>query len=133
AALARVEKTRPSTVKQLTKLRDWLISEISARVPSAIFTGHPRERLANNISFCFPGIEGEALVLRLSERGFACSAGSACASGSFAASHVLLALGLEKRTALASLRVSLGKDTKLSHLESFVKVLVEEVEKLQSF
>lgn len=132
-ALVSAEKIRSSNTKKLIKMRDWLISEISARLPVAIFTGHPMERLANNISFCFPGIEGEALALRLSERGFACSAGSACATGSFTASHVLLALGLEKSTAQGSLRISLGKDTKMSQLESFIKVLVEEVEKLESF
>ena len=132
-ALVNAEKARVKEVIRLTKLRNWLISSISEKIPQAILTGHPGERLANNISFCFPGLEGEALVMRLSERGFACSAGSACATGSFASSHVLLALGLSRDAALGSLRVSLGQGTRLSDLEAFLPALAEEVEKLQSF
>lgn len=133
AALVNAEKNRPREVIRLTKLRNWLVSAISEKIPQAVFTGHPSERLANNISFCFPGLEGEALVMRLSERGFACSAGSACATGSFEASHVLLALGISRDTALGSLRVSLGKATRLADLEAFLLVLMEEVEKMSKF
>lgn len=133
AALVNAEKSRPREVIRLTKLRNWLISSISEKIPQAVLTGHPSERLANNISFCFPGLEGEALVMRLSERGFACSAGSACATGSFEASHVLLALGISRDAALGSLRVSLGKATRLGELEAFLEVLTEEVEKMSKF
>lgn len=132
-ALVNADKSRPREVIRLTKLRNWLASSISEAIPQSVFTGHPSARLANNISFCFPGLEGEALVMRLSERGFACSAGSACATGSFEASHVLLALGISRDAALGSLRVSLGKATKLADLEAFLPVLIQEVEKLQSF
>lgn len=132
-ALVNAEKNRVREVLRLTKLRNWLVSAIREKIPQAVFTGHPSERLANNVSFCFPGLEGEALVMRLSERGFACSAGSACATGSFAASHVLLALGISRDAALGSLRVSLGKTTRLGDLEAFLEVLIEEVEKTSKF
>ncbi len=133
AALLSADKTRVKEIFRLTKLRNWLVSSICEKIPQAVLTGHPSERLANNVSFCFPGLEGEVLVLRLSERGFACSAGSACATGSFEASHVLLALGINDDAALGSLRISLGQTTRLSDLEAFLRVLIEEVEKLQSF
>ena len=70
--------------------------------------------------------------MRLSERGFECSAGAACESGRFEPSHVLVACGYERKVAFGSLRVSLGRSTTKPQLERFVRVLAEEVKKLSS-
>lgn len=133
AALSLAETRRVSEVKRLGKLRDFLIESVKKAIPKAILTGHPRQRLPGNASFCFPGIEGEALVFRLSERGYECSSGSACSTGKFEPSHVLLALGLDKGLALGSLRISLGRATTKGNLAAFVPILKQEVEKLGSF
>ena len=58
-------------------------------------------------SFCFEGIEGESLLLRLDLAGICASSGSACTSGSLDPSHVLLAIGLPHEIAHGSLRLSL--------------------------
>ena len=131
-ALSKAENQRQKEVPRLSKLRDFLIASVKKAIPEAVLTGHPNKRLPNNASFCFPGLEGEALVFRLSERGFSCSSGSACSTGKFEASRVLLALGLDKNLALGSLRISLGRTTKLADLTRFIKILREEVEKLSS-
>lgn len=133
SALASAESRRASEAKRLGKLRDFLIKSIKKAIPKAILTGHPQERLVNNASFCFPGIEGEALVMRLSERRYECSSGSACSTGKFEPSHVLLSLGLSRKEAMGSLRVSLGRATAKGDLEAFVNILKQEVEKLGSF
>lgn len=122
-ALVRAERNREREVRRLTKLRDWLMAAAQKQIPAAVLTGHPTKRLANNVSFCFPGFEGEFLVARLSELGFECSSGSACATGNLEPSHVLLACGLDNETALGSLRITLGKGTTKRGLERFVKVL----------
>ncbi|MDZ4221401.1 MAG: cysteine desulfurase NifS, partial [Patescibacteria group bacterium] len=93
-------------------------------------TGHPKERLPNSASFCFPGVSGEYLVMRLSERGFDCSSGSACSTGSLAPSHVLLACGIGEKEAKGSVRVTLGASTHQSAMRRFAGVLEEEVSKL---
>ncbi|MBI2637115.1 MAG: cysteine desulfurase [Parcubacteria group bacterium] len=131
-ALVRAERNQPKESARLAKLRDWLIKEIQSRIPDALLTGHLHERLPNSASFCFPGILGEHLVMRLSERGFDCSTGSACSEGSLEPSHVLLACGMTKHEAQGSLRVSLGSRTRLPHLKRFVSSLVEEAAKLRS-
>jgi len=110
-------------------LRDYLIHEIRKAIPEAKLTGHPEYRIANNVSFCFSKIEGESLVMRLSECGFCVSSGSACSSGDLGASHVLTACGLSKKVAQGSVRVSLGKYTNKKDLQSFVQALAQEVNK----
>jgi len=133
SALASAESHRAKEALRLSKLRDFLIKSIKNTVLGAISTGHPQDRLPNNASFCFPGIEGEALVFRLSERGYECSSGSACSTGKFEPSHVLLSLGLSRKEAMGSLRLSLGRATTKGDLEAFVNILKQEVEKLGSF
>ena len=53
----------------LAKLRDLLIAGVRKNVREVLLTGHPDKRLPGHASFCFEGIEGEALIFRLSSRG----------------------------------------------------------------
>src|SRR5205814_8778960 len=104
-------------------LRDRLSAGGTARVPDATLTGHPTERLPNNVSFCFGGTQGEALVVSLDLEGFSVSSGSACTSGDTEPSHVLLALGLPRELAQGSLRLTLGRDTTDADVEALVAAL----------
>jgi len=126
-ALCLSEAHRSKESRHLSEMRDSLIDEIRNALPKAMLTGDEENRLPNNASFCFPNIEGESLVMRLSERGFDVSSGSACSSGSLEASHVLLACGIDKDLAQGSLRVTLGKTTIKKDLELFVEALFEEI------
>jgi cysteine desulfurase len=129
-ALVLAEDKREKEVKRLSKLRDWLIDEIKKKIPNSVLTGHPQNRLSNNISFCFPGAEGESLVMRLSERGFEVSSGSACTTGDLEPSHVLLACGFDAHISIGSLRISLGKASNKKDLERFLGVLKDEINKI---
>ena len=66
-------------------------------------------RAANTANIWFDDVEGEALVIALDLKGIAVSGGSACHSGATEPSHVLMAMGLDKARARASLRFSLLK------------------------
>lgn len=129
-ALCLSDARRDHEVRRLSELRDYLINEIRKAIPDSQLTGHPKDRLANNASFCFKGIEGESLVMRLSEKGFAVSSGSACSSGDLGASHVLLACGIDEIAARGSLRITLGKQTTKKHVQEFANVLNIETGKL---
>jgi len=113
-------------------LRDRILEGVRARVPGAILTGHPTERLPNNASFCFPGTQGEALIVALDLAGFSVSSGSACTSGETEPSHVLLAIGLEREVAQGSLRVTVGRDTTEADVDAFVAALPPIVERIRS-
>ncbi|MCD6591487.1 MAG: cysteine desulfurase [Thaumarchaeota archaeon] len=95
----------------------------------AHLTGHPEKRLPTIASFWLEFIEGEALILELNERGIAASTGSACSSGKLEPSHVLLAIGLDRRRAKNSLRLSIGRWTKESEIEYVTEALHEIAEK----
>jgi len=92
--------------KRVTALRDRLIAGLK-EIPYSRLTGDETNRLPGLVSFCFEGIEGESLLLRLDMLGICASSGSACTSGSLDPSHVLLSIGLPHEIAHGSLRLSL--------------------------
>ncbi len=131
-ALRLAVEELPSTTARLTRLRDRLIQGVLAKVPGAHLTGHPTERLPNNASFVFEGVEGEALLLSLDQQGICASTGSACTSGSLEASHVLKAMGLPTVLAQGSLRLSLGHSNDEDQIDRVLEALPGAVERLRS-
>jgi cysteine desulfurase len=125
------EELAPGNAR-LVQLRDRLIQGVLERVPGARLTGHPTERLPNNASFVFEGVEGEALLLALDQLGICASTGSACTSGSLEASHVLKAMGLPASLAQGSLRLSLGKGTDEDQIDRTLEALPSLVERLRA-
>ncbi len=120
----------PQITPRLIALRDRLI-EGMLTIPRSRLTGHPNERLPNNASFCFEGVEGESILLNLDLLGVAASTGSACTSGSVDPSHVLVALGLPPAWSHGSLRLTLGKENTNEEVETVIKALPPIIEKLR--
>jgi len=119
------------TTPRLVALRDRLIAGVLT-IPGSHLTGHPIERLPNNASFCFEGVEGESILLSLDLQGIAASSGSACTSGSAEPSHVLLAMGLPVELAHGSLRLTLGRDNTDEDVDAVLHVLPGVIEKLRT-
>lgn len=118
---------------RLKTLRDRLVAAINDQIPHAIFTGHPEERLPGHVSFCFEGIEGEALVFMLNRQGIFANTGSACASKALKVSPVLCAIGLSPDVAQGSLVFSLSPDNSREDIDYVLTELPLAVEKLRSF
>lgn len=104
------------------KLRDKLISEI-LKFENVWLNGPREKRLPNNSNFTFKGRDGDSLVLQLSEKGICASVGSACSTTEPKPSHVLKAIGLNDKDARASLRFSLGRETRREDVEKAVGIL----------
>lgn len=117
--------------KRIKKLRDYLITGILKNVPRSSLNGDRKKRLPNNASFTIPGVEGESVLLMLSQSGICVSTGSACSSGSLEPSHVLLAIGVPIENAHGSLRVTLGRFTKQSDVDALTRSLPKIVKKLR--
>ena len=90
------------------KLRDKLENSLLANTPNARLNGHKTIRLPNTSNISFEYVEGEAILLHLSELGICASSGSACTSGSLEPSHVLRAMGVPFTAAHGSVRFSLS-------------------------
>lgn len=71
------------------------------------------------------GLEGETVVLRCDNAGFAISSGSACSTSSLDPSHVLDAIGLSRDDALGGIRLSFGRETSMEDIDRFIEVLPE--------
>jgi Cysteine sulfinate desulfinase/cysteine desulfurase and related enzymes len=117
---------------RLTAVRNRLIEGLS-EIPHSALNGDREKRLPSNVSFCFEGIEGEALLLLLDDRGISASSGSACTSGSLDPSHVLLAIGRVHDVAHGSLRLTPGEDTTDEEVEYIIQTVKDVVQYLRSF
>jgi cysteine desulfurase len=120
----------PQVQPRILALRDRLINGLLT-IPGSQLTGHPTNRLANNASFCFEGVEGESILLNLDLLGVAASTGSACTSGSVDPSHVLLAMGLPVEFAHGSLRLTLGKENNAADVDVLLNSVPGIIEKLR--
>jgi cysteine desulfurase len=129
-ALSLAQEALPLVTPRITALRDRLI-EGTLKIPGSKLTGHPTQRLPNNASFCFEGVEGESILLSLDLLGVAASTGSACTSGSVDPSHVLIAMGLGSEWSHGSLRLTLGKENTEDDVDAVVSALPGIVEKLR--
>lgn len=114
-----------------TEVRDHLIERLLTEIPGARLNGDRASRLPNNVNVCFPGTDGETLLLLLNERQIYASAGSACASGSLEPSHVLMAMGLSKDDARASLRLTISHDTSIEDTDYVADTLKELVTRIK--
>ncbi|MBU5473889.1 cysteine desulfurase NifS [Roseburia sp. MSJ-14] len=124
-----------STMKERTdkeiELRDYLIDRVLKEVPFTRVNGDRKNRLPNNINFCFQFIEGESLLIMLDMKGICGSSGSACTSGSLDPSHVLLAIGLPHEIAHGSLRLTLGADTTKEDIDYTIDAIKDIVAQLR--
>ena len=138
ADAARVWLTEsPSERARLGVLRDWFEAQvirraIDASVPAEVNgpRGGSSARLWNTTNIAFPRLEAEALLLAMSERGLAASAGAACSSGSLDPSPVLLAMGVPPELAHGSIRFSLSRETTQNELEQAAAIVGACVKKL---
>jgi cysteine desulfurase len=116
---------------ELSDMQEYLVNAVLAAVPEARLNG-PQPgagRLPNNVHFSFPGCEGDSLLMLLDAAGIDCSTGSACTAGIPEPSHVLLAMGIDEKTARGSLRFSLGRETTKADVDELARALPGVVER----
>lgn len=126
------DRDREETMRRLGTLRDRLEAALRERMPDLVVNaaGVPRSPIISNL--CVPGTDAEALLPALDMEGIAVSSGSACSSGAFAASSVLIAMGLSPELARASIRISLGRRTTAEEIDHAVEILPQVVQRLRA-
>jgi cysteine desulfurase len=130
-ALEIAQKEKDEAAERVSKLRDKLIEGVLAKIPGSHLTGHPQKRLPDIASFVFENVEGEAVLLALSEKEIAASSGSACTLGILEPSHVLAAMGIPPELSHGSIRFSLGKETNPQDIDYVLEFLPEIISRLR--
>ncbi len=115
--------------ERLAALRDRLETRILNGLDGVTVNGGGVPRLPNTTNLAFAGVDGNALVASLPD--LAVSPGSACSTARPEPSHVLLAMGLSRRLAAASIRFSLGRPTTEDDVDRAAARVVEEVRRLR--
>jgi cysteine desulfurase len=131
AAELAMHSLETGVMHRLAGLRDRLEAGILAQIPDSGVNGAGVPRAANTTNIWFDNLEGEALVIALDLKGVSVSGGSACHSGATEPSHVLMAMGLDKTRARASLRFSLLKTATDADIDYVLEVVPAAVERLR--
>jgi cysteine desulfurase len=125
AEIAREELAAES--KRVAALRDRLLERLREQTDGMTVNGSMESRLPGNLNVSFEGIDGEALLVALDD--VAVSSGAACTQAE--PSHVLIALGVSKERALASLRFGIGRATSAADVDYAARKVSEVVGRLR--
>ena len=112
-------------------LRDYLEAKLLEKIPNTLINGDRVHRLPNTVSVSFEYVEGESILLLLSDLGICASSGSACTSGSLEPSHVLRAMGVPFTAAHGSIRFSLSIYNTKEEMDYIIEHLPPIIQKLR--
>lgn len=132
AQSARDWLSEPANPASVSKQRDRLEQLLLEGAPDARVNGATSPRIWNTTNIGFPRLEAEAMLLLLSERGVAASAGSACSSGSLEASPILRAMDIAPDLAHGSLRFSLSRFTTDAEVSEGAEIILACATKLRA-
>ncbi len=121
-AIAILAEKDQQIEKELLELRMYLEEEICKKIPTTLINGQG-PRVSNTVCMAFPGIDGESLLMHLDLAGIAVSHGSACASGALEPSRVLTQMGIDRKIARSSIRISLSRLNTKEEINQFVKII----------
>ena len=124
AEIARAEMA--SEAKRVAELRDRLLNGLRG-IDGMTVNGSMTDRLPGNLNVSFNGVDGEALLVSLDD--VAVSSGAACTQAE--PSHVLMALGLTRDRALASLRFGIGRSTTAAEVDDAAAKVADVVLRLR--
>ncbi len=130
AELAQAFTQDTARIGALASLRDRFERDVKAAYPPTVVNSAGAPRLWNTSNLGFPGLEAEAVLVGLSERGVCASAGAACSSGSLEPSPVLRAMGIAEPIAHGSVRFSLSRDTTEAEIERALEILPMVIQRL---
>jgi len=117
---------------KMSGLRDLFESMVLSQLDGINILGKDQDRVPNTSSLCVDGIDASAALSALDLDGICLSAGSACSSGSLTPSHVLTAMGLSMEEARTCVRISWGRSTTATEVETAADRLVFHVKRIRS-
>ncbi len=126
-----IAKSEMATESARTRcLRDRLQKRLFETLDQMVLNGHPEQRLPGNLNISFGAVDGESLIMGLTE--IALSSGSACTSASMEPSYVLKAIGISNDMAQCSIRFGIGRFNTENDIEHTTRRVIEEVTRLRN-
>ncbi|HET6497037.1 MAG TPA: cysteine desulfurase family protein [Thermoleophilia bacterium] len=126
----------PTEVAHIQAIRDRLVERVLTEIPDVHLNGAPAEepgrRLPGNAHFRFEGVEGEAMILSLRDKGVAAATGSACSSKTLEPSHTLISCGLLHEEAHGSLEFTFGRFSEQDDVDRIMAVLPGVIARLRA-
>lgn len=122
-AMVRAQENWEERSESVSKIRDAYTVTILKEVDTAVLNGSSENRVANNINFSIPGIDGEYTVITLDAKGVSASTRSACGAGKGAGSHVVREITGDEARALSTIRLTLGEESLEKDVHKVVKIL----------
>ncbi len=117
-------------MKEVKRLRDKLEEGILKNVFNARLNSSVSNRVPNTSNIGFEYVEGELILLHLSDIGVCASSGSACTSGSLEPSHVLRAMGIPFTALHGSIRFSLSRFSTEKEVDYVIEKLPDIMDKI---
>jgi cysteine desulfurase len=111
---------------RMREMRDTLYKGLFGNLANARLNGHPEKRLPNTLSVSIQGVQSDVLLGAIEGR-LAASAGAACHSGEVDISHVLRAMKVPEDWARGTIRLSTGKMTTESDIETAIRSITDAV------
>lgn len=115
---------------EVKRLRDKLETNLLKNIYNARLNTGVVNRVPNTTNIGFEYIEGELILLHLSDIGVCASSGSACTSGALEPSHVLRAMNVPFTSIHGSIRFSLSKYTTEKEIDYVIENMPPIIEKL---
>lgn len=111
-----------SDALRIGAFRDTLQARLQSHYPQMVVNGDTAHRVAGALHISLPSIDNKEFITRFRDR-LALSTGAACSSGSERPSHVLRAMHLPDALIAGALRISLGRFTTESEVETAAVML----------
>lgn len=115
---------------RILQLKNRLYSGIISGVKGVKVNGDMFKRIPGNLNISIPGIDADSLMMAMKE--IAVSTGSACSSESVEPSHVLNAIGLDKKLMRSTIRFGIGRFNTEEEIEYVINKVTEKVNYLLS-
>ncbi len=132
-ALALAYQERNTYLKKIKSLSTYFWEKVKKEIPEVKLNGSAIKRAPNNINLMFSFVEGEAILIDLSQKGIYVSTGSACSAANLRTSYVLKAMGQDKHFLNSNIRFSFGRFNTKKEIDYTIKELKNTVNRLRSF
>jgi cysteine desulfurase len=113
-------------------LRDHFETTLLSSLDGVEVNGDQENRLPNTSNVAISGVESEALLILLDQKGVCCSGGSACTTGQLTPSHVLMAMGFSQERARSSVRFSFSRYNTRAEVDRALEIVIAAVQKLRT-